>query len=33
MNISLKIPFANWVGTLLPYDKNMVLITEPGTED
>ncbi|KAM3136551.1 hypothetical protein pb186bvf_011354 [Paramecium bursaria] len=33
ININLKIPFASWVGTLLPYDKDIVLISDKGTEE
>lgn len=33
VNIPLKIPFANWVGTMLSYEKDMVIVAEPGSED
>jgi hydroxyacylglutathione hydrolase len=32
INIGLEGRFAEWAGVLLPFDKNILLVTEPGTE-
>ncbi|WP_153796371.1 MBL fold metallo-hydrolase [Foetidibacter luteolus] len=32
INIGLEGRFAEWAGSLLPFDKNIVLVTEPGKE-
>lgn len=33
INIGLKGRFAEWVGMLVPYDKSVVLVTDPGEEE
>ncbi|CAD8048437.1 unnamed protein product [Paramecium primaurelia] len=33
INVPLQIPFAHWVGTLLPHDREIVIVCEPGNEE
>ncbi|CAD8200016.1 unnamed protein product [Paramecium octaurelia] len=33
INVPLQIPFAHWVGTLLPHNKEVIIVCEKGTEE